>query len=324
MAGTMAARRSSRSGSSKGRGSTRGRATTDSPSFLGRLVGVATGPRTIVAFKAVAWIGGAVLLGWGIAAGIPELERRAEARDLERISTIAVEFAQSPDWFRTDPDLRPTLEGTVAAAIGIDRASVSDREGLIAAREALADSGWFEAVTQVRWIGPGRVQVEADWVVPAAVVHGLLDGEPKDVPVDRRGRRLPYAFDPGMAMALPRIVSPRVRQAPRIGEFWGEDVGAGISLHALMRSHPWYDQVRSVDLSNFGKADGLVLRTDDCSIVWGLPPDSNSLGEPPAADKLYYLDALVEKYGRIDTHCLGGRISLPADVVTYRATTCAR
>jgi hypothetical protein len=278
----------------------------------------------MLAMRSLAWIGGIGLLGWGVAKGVPELERRAVARDLDLVRTIEVEFADEPGWFRTDPDLRPTLEGTVAAAIGIDRASTANREGLAAALKALQTSGWFEVVRQVRWSGPGRVVVEADWVDPAVVVHGLIDGEAKDVLVDRRGRRLPYAFEPGMALSLPRLIGPARRQAPRIAEPWGDDVEAGIALHQLMGSHPWYDQIRSIDLSTFGEADGLVLRTDDCSIIWGLPPDVNSLGEPPALDKIQYLDALVAQYGRIDTHCLGGRISLPADVVTYRAVTCAR
>ncbi len=269
--------------------------------------------------KILGWIGGIVAVGWGVAAGVPELERRAVARDLESISTIAVEFTDEPDWFRSDPDLRPTLEGTVAASIGIDHASTSDRVGLTAAMRSLTATGWFEAVRQVRWAGPGRVVVEADWVRPAAVVHGTLDGEPRDVLVDVRGRRLPYAFEPGMAMSLPRLVGPARRNAPRVGEAWGDDVEAGIRLHELLRDHVWYDQVRSIDLASFGDTDGLRLRTDDCSIVWGLPPGTNSLAEPPAEDKVHYLDALVAQYGRIDTHCLGGRISLPADVVTYRA-----
>jgi len=277
------------------------------------------GARTGLVLKAFAWLGGIALVGWGVATGIPELERRAVARDLESVSTIAVEFTDEPDWFRSDPDLRPTLEGTVAASIGIDHASTADRAGLVAARESLLATGWFDAVRQVRWAGPGRVIVEGDWVRPAAVVHGQLDGESKDVLVDRRGRRLPYAFEPGMAKSLPRLVGAARRAAPRVGASWGDDVEAGIALHDLMRHHVWYDQVRSIDLTGFGSADGLVIRTDDCSIVWGLPPDANSLGEPPAADKIQYLDALVAQYGRIDTHCLGGRISLPADVVTYRA-----
>ncbi len=264
------------------------------------------------------------MVGWGVATGVPELERRAVARDIDQVQTIAVEFSDEPGWFRSDPDLRPTLEGTVAAAIGIDRASTANREGLADALKALESSGWFEVVRQVRWSGPGRVIVDADWVEPAVVVHGLIDGELQDVLVDRRGRRLPYAFEPGMALALPRLIGPARRQAPRIAESWGDDVEAGITLDLLMRNHPWYDQVRSIDLTGFGDADGLVLRTDDCSIVWGLPPNVNSLGEPPAIDKIQYLDALVAQYGRIDTHCLGGRISLPADVVTYRAATCAR
>ncbi len=321
---TMPVKRSSRSTSKPGLGGSRGRAGTDRPTSGERIARLAPGPRVMTVLRCLVWMGGTALLGWGVAIGVPELERRAVARDIEQVQTIVVEFSDEPGWFRSDPDLRPALEGTVAAAIGIDRASTADREGLADALEALESSGWFEVVRQVRWSEPGRVVVEAKWVDPAVVVHGLIDGEPKDVLVDRRGRRLPYAFEPGMAQSLPRLISPARRPAPGIAESWGDDVEAGIALHLLMQGHPWYDQVRSIDLSGFGHADGLVLRTDDCSIIWGLPPDVNSLGEPPAIDKIQYLDALVAQYGRIDTHCLGGRISLPADVVTYRAATCAR
>lgn len=309
------ARRGTRGSNSKARRrSTSGRTTLSE-----RLARLAPGPRTTAVLRAAAWFVAIGLVGWGIAAGVPELERRAAARDLDRTTTLEVVFLDEPTWFRTDPELVPHLAGTVQAAIGGERASTADRSGLIAARDALGLSGWFEQVRQVRWDGIGRVVVEADWVVPTVVVRARLDGSPMDVLVDRHGRRLPYAFEPGKSLAVPLLLDPARGEAPAVGESWGGDVEAGIALHDLLRGHQWYDQVRSVDLGNFRGDNGLVIRTDDCSIVWGLHPGTNSLAEPPARDKLRYLDALVSQYGRIDSHCLGGRISLPADVVTYTA-----
>lgn len=271
----------------------------------------------MVVLRAIGWVGVLAALGWGIAAGVPELERRAAARDLDAVNRLEVVFLDEPAWFRSDPDLVPQLVGTVQAAVGRDRAFTAERSGLVAALDALRASGWFERVEQVRWDGVGRVVVEADWVVPSAVVRASLDGQPRDVLVDRRGRRLPYAFEPGKALAMPQVHHPARTTAPAVGEHWGSDVDAGIALHGLLRDHPWYEQVRAVDLEGFHGRDGLVLRTVDCSIVWGLPPGENSLAEPPASDKIRYLDALVAQYGRIDSHCLGGRISLPTDIVTY-------
>lgn len=275
----------------------------------------------MIALRSLAWIAIVGLLGWGLVAGVPELERRAAARDLDRTTAIAVVFENEPAWFRSDPDLVPQLVGTVQAAVGRDRAFTSERAGLVAAIDALRASGWFESVHQVRWDDVGRIAVEADWVVPSVVVRATLDGEPHDVLVDRRGRRLPYAFEPGKAVTMPQLLRPALERAPGVGESWGDDVEAGIALHALLGEHPWYEQIRSIDLAGFRGRDGLVIRTDDCSIVWGLPPGTNSLAEPPATDKVRYLEALVAQYGRIDTHCLGGRISLPADVVTYRSAS---
>lgn len=273
----------------------------------------------VVVLRTVGWLGVVAALVWAIATGVPELERRAAARDLDRTTSVEVVFVDEPSWFRSDPDLVPQLVGTVQAALGGGRVATADRTGLMAAQESLRASGWFESVHQVRWDAVGRVVVEADWVVPAVVVRAKLDGESSDVLVDRRGRRLPYAFEPGTALAMPRLLQPARSTAPAVGEQWGSDVDAGIALHALLREQSWYEQVRAIDLEGFRGRDGLVLRTDDCSIVWGRPPGENSLAEPPASDKIRYLDALVAQYGRIDTHCLGGRISLPADVVTYRA-----
>lgn len=256
----------------------------------------------------------------GIFVGLPHLEARRLARELQSSAPLEVAFTTAPTWFSIDPDLQEELHAAVAMNISPDQRSTGIATGLEAAHEALAHSGWFESVDQVRWVDDRRIQIDATWVVPTAVVHGHIDDELMDVVVDRDGRRLAYAFDPGTARDLPRILRPARTAAPSVGEYWGPDVTAGIRLHNLMRDRPWYEQVRSIDLAGFDGPRGLVIRTDDCSIIWRTPPGEHSLEEPPAEDKLKYLDTLESWRGRIDPHCHGGEIDLSWDVVTYRAS----
>lgn len=311
-----------RRSSSKRTGTRRGRRTKKATE--GRLASLRRrfefGPRAQLGLRILGWV---VLLGGvlaGVLVGIPHLEERRVARELDAADTLEVVFTTAPTWFSIDPDLQEELHSAVAMSIPSDLRSTGMSQGLQEAHRVLADSGWFERIEQVRWGGEHRVEIDAAWVVPTAVVHGNIDEEPMDVVVDREGRRLAYAFDPGTARDLPRILRPTRSTAPPVGEYWGPDVTAGIKLHTLIRDRPWYDQVRSVDLAGFGGQRGLVIRTDECSIIWRTPPGEHSLEEPPAEDKLKYLDTLESWRGRIDPHCHGGEIDLSWDVVTYRAS----
>lgn len=300
-----------------GRGTRRG-SSTDRFAAIRRFVDF--GPRTQLGLRIFGWsvLAAGVLVG--VLVGLPHLEARRQARDLRTDAPLEVVFTSAPTWFSIDPALQEELHAAVAMNIPAELRSTGIATGLEAAHEALAHSGWFETVDQVRWAGDDRIRIDATWVVPTAVVHGEIDDEPMDVVVDREGRRLAYAFDPGTARDLPRILRPARATAPSVGEYWGPDVAAGIRLHALLRDRPWYEQVRSIDLAGFDGPRGLVIRTDECSIVWRTPPGEHSLEEPPAEDKLKYLDTLESWRGRIDPHCHGGEIDLSWDVVTYRAS----
>ena len=274
------------------------------------------GPTTLIVVRVAGWLLLIAAVTSGLVIGIPELEQRAVARDLQSSKDLTIEFQGAPDWFRIDRSLPLELEGIVINAVGAERRSARIRDGLIDAHAALEASHWFESLDQLRWIDADTIRVEGRWVRPAAVVYAKIDGEDKDVLVDVRGHRLAYAFEPGTARDLPRIKGADRGQAPPVGEPWGEDVVAGIVLHEAIAARPWSDQIQIIDVSNHRNPKrGLVLRTNGCSIVWGRSPDDPSPSEVPTAQKIEYLDYYVREFGDFDEHCAGGEFDARPDML---------
>jgi hypothetical protein len=226
--------------------------------------------------------------------GIPTLKDRAEARNLLLDDPIEVRFVGGPAWFEDD-DLRMELADTVRRAIGEDHATTRDA-GLRRALEGLERTGWFEQVTQVRWIDPTTVAVDAEWVVPIALVDGTLaDGERRAFLVDSAGRRLELDYPIGAA-GLPELlrikgVSEVVPPAP--GERWGDDVDAALALHRVIHDAPWYDLVRSIDTRRHATDREVELHTDRSTIVWGSPPGQWTLAENTDRDKILIVEQLA-------------------------------
>ncbi|MHC4793023.1 MAG: hypothetical protein ACYTDE_01845 [Planctomycetota bacterium] len=252
------------------------------------------GPRTVIGLRAAGW---AVLTGLLVAGGllgIPTLKDRAEARNLLLDDPIEVRFVGGPAWFEDD-HLRMELADTVRRAIGEDHATTRDA-GLRRALEGLERTGWFEQVTQVRWIDPTTVAVDAEWVVPIALVDGTLaDGERRAFLVDSAGRRLELDYPIGAA-GLPELlrikgVSEVVPPAP--GERWGDDVDAALALHRVIHDAPWYDLVRSIDTRRHATDREVELHTDRSTIVWGSPPGQWTLAENTDRDKILIVEQLA-------------------------------
>jgi hypothetical protein len=252
------------------------------------------GPRTVIGLRAAGW---AVLTGLLVAGGllgIPTLKDRAEARNLLLDDPIEVRFVGGPAWFEDD-DLRMELADTVRRAIGEDHATTRNA-GLRRALEGLERTGWFEQVTQVRWIDPTTVAVDAEWVVPIALVDGTLaDGERRAFLVDSAGRRLELDYPIGAA-GLPELlrikgVSEVVPPAP--GERWGDDVDAALALHRVIHDAPWYDLVRSIDTRRHATDREVELHTDRSTIVWGSPPGQWTLAENTDRDKILIVEQLA-------------------------------
>lgn len=252
------------------------------------------GPRTVIGLRATGWTVLAGLLVAGGLVGIPALKQRAEARNLLLEDPIEVRFVGGPAWFEDD-DLRTGLADTVRIAIGEDRATTRDA-GLRRAIEGLERTGWFEHVTQVRWIDPTTVAVDAEWVVPVALVDGTLpDGERRAFLVDSAGRRLELDYPIGAA-GLPDLL--RIKGAsevvpPAPGERWGDDVDAALALHRVIRDAPWYDLVRSIDTRRHATDREVELHTDRSTIVWGSPPGEWTLAENTDRDKILIVEQLA-------------------------------
>lgn len=277
---------------------------------------ITPGDKGLAIIRVTGWLVLAGGIAAGVTMGLPEIEARSIARDLESDRPLAVHFTNAPHWFKIDEDLRSELEGTVRSAVGERGRSTRIRSGLVAAHAALADTHWFKKLDQVRWVDADTIQVDGTWVTLAGVVKAELDGESKDVLVDDRGHRLAYAFEVGTAAHLPRIQGAARTQAPMVGEPWGDDVLAGITLHRLIASEPWAEQVESVDVSGHGNPGrGLVLRTNLCSIIWGLGPNEANPAEVPATAKLAYLEAFNDEYGRFDEYCMNGEFDVRHDML---------
>ena len=278
------------------------------------------GDKTLTIVRLAGWLLLAGGLALGVTIGLPELERRSIARDLESTGPLRVEFTNPPRWFQIDEALRAELAGTVVNAVGPEGRSTRIRSGLVDAHAALEDTHWFESLDRLRWIDADTIRVDGRWVTLAGVVEAELEGEAKDVLIDDRGHRLAYAFEPHTARHLPRIVGADRVHAPSVGEAWGEDVLAGIMLQRLIAGESWADEVASVDVSGHGDPNrGLVLRTNRCSIIWGLAPNEADPAEVPSAAKLAYLAAFNDEYGRFDEYCMDGEFDVRHDMMLMQS-----
>lgn len=243
------------------------------------------------------WRGAAWLVGLGgltaaAVIGVPRLQ--ASVVGTLPATDVTIEFIDRPAWVHgdlldwLDITARPPLTG-----------SPLDSGGLIAAREALLDTGWFDAVEQVRRHAGGRVTIEAIFVTPAAVVR---DGA-GDHLVDFAGRLLPRTYPRDGAEHQLVITGAHFDRPARPGVQWdGADVSAALRLLRVIDARPWRGQVEAIDAGGYLADETLVLVTDlGARIIWGSAPGDESGLEVTNERKLGYLDTAYREFGRIDT-----------------------
>jgi hypothetical protein len=153
-------------------------------------------------------------------------------------------------------------------------------------------------VQQVRRAGLGRVEVEATFVEPFAVVRDR-DG---DHVVDRAGRVAPRSPAHGAAAGHIVIRGAFYDRPARPGETWpGADVAAALKLCQCVAGHPWRRQVAGIDVSLYGRDEALYLLTDrGHRILWGRAPGRERPGEASLEQKLMHLSFPHQHFGHID------------------------
>lgn len=177
------------------------------------------------------------------------------------------------------------------------------RQTLSAIGSDMLATGLFDDLLAVRRRPGGVIEIQGTWRRPAAAVrhdeHDQLIGPgaelmPVRSPAGQRAVRviLGAAFNP----------PARAGGTPAYGEPWpGEDVQAGLLVLEELRGRAYWHQVKAIDVSGHLRSQRIEIVTDRGSrVVWGAAPGTFKPGEVETARKLEHLQALFERYGRID------------------------
>lgn len=243
-----------------------------------------------IALLAVAWI-----------FGVPRLQAFASHERFAEV--VRVRFVDPPRWF--NGDLAEHLTQTAEMSLNGDPMQRGD---LVACREALLRTGWFESIKQVRRVQIDVVEVDGQFARPYTVVRDA-DG---DHLVDVVGRLLPLKYDPGARTSFTTIIGAHFPRPARCGEIWeGADVIAALRLLNVIEQQPWKSQVKAIDVTGYLRGDPLRLRTDaDTTVIWGGAPGEEPALEVLAEGKLKRLNYMFQKYHRIDAGESGGEIDI--------------
>jgi hypothetical protein len=232
----------------------------------------------------------AVIVGSWIL-GVPRLQAFASQQRYSR--EVHVRFLNAPRWF--NGDLAAHLTETAEMNLGGDPMR---RDDLVACREALLQTGWFDSISQVRRVAPDSVEVDGQFAHPYAVIRD----EEGDHLIDAAGRLLPLKYQRGAKTNFIAITGAHFKRPHECGEVWeGADVIAGLRLLQIVDQQPWRAQVTEIDITGHLRGEPMRLRTDrGVSILWGGAPGEEPALELLAEGKLRRLSFLFQKWGRID------------------------
>jgi hypothetical protein len=243
----------------------------------------------------VAWVAflGALAAAWIL--GVPQLQARAAKQKRVDANEVVIRFSNQPAWVKGD--LADTLLRTAQTNVGGDPLI---RDDLIAVRENLLATGWFNTIDQVRRVEEDVVEIAAQFVQP----HTIIRDKAGDHLVDRSGKLLPKSYQPGAKRSFHFIAISGVRfdRPIRPGLQWeGTDVIAALRLLNILDSQRWRDQIAEIDVSGYLNDHPIKIRTTTgCTIVWGGAPGEEPALEVLAEGKLARLNFMYQKYGRID------------------------
>jgi len=260
----------------------------------------------------------AVGLVIGMVALVGSLESRAAGYRLEREPTIEIEWPryEDPSVHERETWLPDALQGRIVARAREALGSSPDPFSIAPLRRlsrALGESGWFETEPRVERLGEGVVRVRGTWRTPAAVVRVgereyLIDGAARRMPVD-----YPSGRDDQTTRAILGVRAEVPRHADGSPDYqtpWrSERIEAALALLEVLRPQAFWEQVRAIDVSEFGARGGLlVIVTDRGSrIEWGSRPDEFAPGEVSVRDKLARLASFYSTPAPGEGHIDAGR-----------------
>lgn len=268
--------------------------------------------------RPLVWLLAVVGLGYGGYHGYRYIEKQV---GLTTAALPQVDFTGPPTWL--GPARLAELQQVVSLAID---PNPLDQRSLAKAVASLESNPWIESVQRIHRAYDGRIQVQAQFRQPVALVRAR-DGYHL---VDAQARRLPgvYPHNQLSSLGLP-VISSVDAAPPKRGATWpGQDVQAGLRLAMFIGLSEFAEQVRRIDVANYaGRANPaaahLVLHTDQGVIHWGRAPGDEGVHEPPAERKLSMLRQVAARYrGRADAG--GQHVSVVHDVPLIRPRAAVR
>lgn len=260
--------------------------------------------------RAAIWLLAAMGLVAGWILGVPRLEAVAGQRT--NIGAMEIAFTDPPAW--VDGELRDYLARTVHSHVSGDP---FQHHELLEIHRTLMATGIFRDVRQVRRTSASRIEIDAPFIEPYALVRNR-EG---DFLIDRQGRLMHPSIQPAgnqrqKSHRFVMITGAFFDRPETLAHPWpGTDIEAALRLLGLLDERPWRGQVTEVDLSQFQRSESLLLITDrGGEIIWGSAPDDEGVREVAAEQKLAYLDRHYRDYKHIDRGC--HRLNITGDVVS--------
>ncbi len=245
-------------------------------------------------------------IGAALMLGVPRLQARVGHEAV--LTDPDIRFLNPPAWI--NGELEAWLVHIVQQEL---KRNPLDNADLVQARTALLDTGCFEGIEQIRRVTTSKVEIEAVFLQPFAIV---TDNE-GDHLVDSHGRLLPVEYRVGDSGHFLRITGARFNRPLRPGLQWdGADVSAGLHIARLVVRREWWRQIDAIDISNI---DRITIRTlQDCRVIWGSVPGEEAVGEVTAEKKIQRLDYINSNFGRVDIDCPNELDITDPKVVTAR------
>jgi hypothetical protein len=257
-----------------------------------------------------------IMIGLTLAAGMVALFRFCREYVDQRLSYPArppkLVLANRPAWmsdFLADQIIR------TAQPIGLR--SSFDRSVLAEAADSLKPNPWIRQINQVRRTfdqAPGdSVELDCEYRAPAALVRSgpsywLVDDQAVELPEHYSQDQLPKIIFAADGKVNLRIIQGVSHPAVDSGQTWpGDDLAGGLQLAELLAGQPYAEQIRQIDVSNFGgrrdrRAAQIVLITQfGTQIRWGQAPGRrDGFAEIPPTAKLAAMQSVFDQTGRVD------------------------